>query len=97
MEMNFKSNSSNRAKATYNIYGANSSTGVWNITYDNTFSYSKLLEANLTSHFSMSEYSISYLDMPAFDNKGSTSTNWEIFGAISPDLLNYSENLFRFN
>ncbi len=97
LEMNFKSNSPNGAEATYSIYGANSSTGVWNITYDNTFSYSKLLEANFTSHFDLSEYSIIYLDMPAFDYKGSTSTNWEIFGAISPDFSNFSENLFRFN
>ena len=97
LEMNFKSNSSNGAKATYSIYGANSSTGVWNITYDNSFSYSKLLEASLTSHFSLSEYSIIYLDMPAFDYKASTSTNWEIFGVISPDFSNFSENLFRFN
>jgi hypothetical protein len=95
--MNFKSNSSNEAKATYSIYGANSSTGVWNITYDNTFSYSKLLEANFTSHFNLSEYSINYLDMPAFDDKGSNSTNWEIFGAISPNFSDFSENLFRFN
>jgi hypothetical protein len=97
LDVNFKSNSSNGAKATYNIYGANSSTGGWNITYDNTFSYSKLLEANLTSHFKMSEYSIIYLNLPAFDYKGSISTNWEIFGATSPDFSNFSENLFKFN
>ena len=35
--------------------------------------------------------------MPAFDYKGSISTNWEILGAISPDFSNFSENLFRFN
>jgi len=97
LDLNFKSYAPNAAKATYSIYGANSTLGLWNITYDNSLSYSKLIESNLTSNFDLSEYSISYLDMPAFDYNGSNSTNWYIFGAKSPDFTDFSSNLFRFN
>lgn len=90
-------NLANGAKASYSIRGANSSNGIWNITYDNTIPYFNLLTENYTSYFNISSYSISYIDMPAFDNKGSNSANWEIFSARSPDYTDFTANLFRFN
>ncbi|MFX0010599.1 MAG: hypothetical protein ACFE9R_09810, partial [Candidatus Hermodarchaeota archaeon] len=97
LELSFKSNPPNAGKAVYSIYGGNSSIGEWNITYDNSFSYSKLLEANLTGDFDLTNYSIAYLDMPAFDYKGSNSVNWYIYGAVSPNFDDFSENIIKFN
>ncbi|MFW9902446.1 MAG: hypothetical protein ACFFDY_14360, partial [Candidatus Thorarchaeota archaeon] len=87
----------NGASASYSIRGANALQGIWNITYDNTISYSYLLWENYSKYFNLSSYSISFIDMPAFDFEGSDSTNWDIFSAISPNFNNYSPNLFRFN
>ena len=87
----------NGAYAKYDIGFANSKSGSWNITYNNTFSYSKLAWLNSTPFFDLSTYSISFIDLPALDLKGSNSNNWEVFNAISPDLLNFTHRLSRFN
>ncbi|MFX1567525.1 MAG: hypothetical protein ACFFCV_04060 [Promethearchaeota archaeon] len=97
LELNYINDISNGAKASYYIRGANSSKGMWNVTYDNTISYTYLLLENFSPSFNLSSYSISFLDMPAFDFKGSNSSNWEILNAISPDLEDFSSNLVRYN
>ena len=97
LKVSFKSTPPDAGKAVYSIYGGNSSIGEWNITYDNSFSYSKLLDANLTGDFELINYSIAYLDMPAFDNEGSNSVNWDIYGAVAPNFDDFSENIIRFN
>ena len=61
------------------------------------FSFFKLIEAHFTNLFNLSRYSISYIDLPAFDSKGSNSENWDIFSALTPNLYNYTQNLYRFN
>ncbi|MHA1213209.1 MAG: hypothetical protein ACTSSH_12205, partial [Candidatus Heimdallarchaeota archaeon] len=97
MDVTYTSNSSNLAQASYAIDGGNADKGVWNITYDNTYSYFKLIEAHSTNLFNLSRYSISYIDLPAFDSKGSNSEDWDVFNALTPNLYNYSQNLYRFN
>jgi len=97
LDVTYTSNSSNMAQANYVIEGANADKGIWNVTYDNTYSYSKLVEAHLTNLFNLSRYSISYIDLPAFDSKGSNSENWDVFGALTPGLFNYTRNFYRFN
>ncbi|MHA1273557.1 MAG: Ig-like domain-containing protein [Promethearchaeota archaeon] len=96
-KLNYSVQKMNGAFAKYKIDAANSEYGIWNITYNNTIEYSKLLLANNTPFFNLSDYSISFLNMPAFDNNGSNSNNWEIYSAISPNFNNYSQKLFRFN
>jgi hypothetical protein len=101
--MNFESNLTINfetplgAFASYSIPGSNADKGIWNITYNNSFSYNQLLFVNYTPYFNLSGYSISYLDMPAFDSNASNSKNWEIFEALSPALTDFTENLFLFN
>ncbi|NHJ23239.1 MAG: hypothetical protein EAX89_01595 [Candidatus Lokiarchaeota archaeon] len=85
------------AFASYSIPGSNADRGIWNIKYDNSFSYNQLLYANYTPYFNLSGYAISYLDMPAFDLNASNSINWEIFEALTPTLTDFTENLFLFN
>jgi len=97
LDITYTSNSSNLAHASYNIEGGNANKGVWNVTYDNTYSFFKLIEAQLTNQFNLSCYSISYIDLPAFDSKGSNSENWDVFSALTPNLYNYTRNLYRFN
>jgi hypothetical protein len=80
--VNLMSNSSNGAVASYEIQQANNYNGLWNIAFNNTVSYSKLLETNITCCFKLTDYSISFLNLPAFDLKGSNSSNWEIFNII---------------
>ncbi|MFX0140959.1 MAG: hypothetical protein ACFFDN_45390, partial [Candidatus Hodarchaeota archaeon] len=91
---NFTLSASN---ARYYMETANSEYGTWNITYNNTFSYSKLTQLNNTPLFNLSDYSISYVNLPAFDNESSNSNNWDIFSALSPDLADMSQNIYRFN
>ncbi|MHA1485719.1 MAG: hypothetical protein ACTSSC_00935, partial [Promethearchaeota archaeon] len=97
LDVIYTSNSSNMAQASYGIEGGNADKGVWNITYDNTFPYLKLIESHITRLFNLSRYSISYIDLPAFDSKGSNSENWDVFNAWTPNLFNYTQNLYRFN
>ena len=97
LDVTYTSNSSNLAQAGYAIEGGNADKGIWNVTYDNTYSFFKLLEAHFTNQFNLSRYSISYIDLPAFDSKGSNSENWDVFSALTPNLYNYSQNLYRFN
>ncbi len=97
LNINFTNLIPNGAFAKYDIVTANSRKGQWNITFNNSFSYSKLLFLNSTPYFNISSYSISYIDLPAFDLKGDNSDNWNIFSAIAPDYSNYSQNLIRFN
>ncbi|TES94069.1 MAG: hypothetical protein E3J90_13290 [Promethearchaeota archaeon] len=97
LDVTYTSNLSNLAQASYAIEGGNAEKGVWNVTYDNTYSYSKLLEAHFTNLFNLSHYSISYINLPAFDSKGSNSENWNVFSALTPNLYNYTRNLYRFN
>ncbi|MHA2344795.1 MAG: hypothetical protein ACXADW_23330, partial [Candidatus Hodarchaeales archaeon] len=97
LDLYFKNDPPEGAKASYSIHGGNSTRGVWNIIYDNSISYSYLIFQNWTPHFNLSSYSISYLDMPAFDFKGSNSGNWEIFNAISPTSINFASNMIKFN
>ncbi|MHA1291677.1 MAG: hypothetical protein ACTSQJ_03290 [Promethearchaeota archaeon] len=95
--LNFSRYIPNGASTLYYINSSNDDFGFWNITYNNTFSYSKLLFLNDTLYFNLSDYSISYLNLPAFDMKGSSSENWKILSAISPEFTNISENIERFN
>ena len=97
LDVTYTSNSSNSAQASYTIEGGNADKGVWNVTYDNTYTFFKLIEAHFTNLFNLSHYSISYIDLPAFDSKGSKSENWDVFNALTPKLYNYSQNLYRFN
>ena len=97
LDVTYTSNSSNLAQASYAIEGGNADMGVWNVTYDNTYSYSKLVDAHFTHLFNLSRYSISYINLPAFDSKGSNSENWDVFGALTPNLYNYSRNIYCFN
>ncbi|MFW9784679.1 MAG: hypothetical protein ACFFFB_20535, partial [Candidatus Heimdallarchaeota archaeon] len=97
LDLYHMSDSVNYAKASYSIEGANALKGTWNVTYDNSITYGYLLWENYSSYFNLSSYSISFLDMPAFDYKSSSSSNWEIFNAISPNFRNYSKNLVRYN
>ncbi|MHA1239536.1 MAG: hypothetical protein ACTSQU_01965 [Promethearchaeota archaeon] len=97
LDVTYASNSSNMAQASYAIEGGNADKGVWNVTYDNTYSYFKLIEVHSTNLFNLSRYSISYIDLPAFDSKGSNSEDWDVFSALTPNLYNYSQNLYRFN
>ncbi|MHA2283774.1 MAG: Ig-like domain-containing protein [Promethearchaeota archaeon] len=85
------------AVATYKIHSANSEYGIWDMIFNNTFSYNKLVSANSTPFFNTSYYSIAYLEMPAFDFNGSQSLNWEVFNAIAPNRSNHSQNIYRFN
>ena len=94
---NFTKIAPNGATAIYSINSGNSERGVWNITYDNSFSYAKLILLNSTSFFNLSSYSISYINMPAFDMNGANSGNWEVFSSMSPSYLNTSQNLIHFN
>ncbi|MFX1425091.1 MAG: hypothetical protein ACFFBE_01465 [Promethearchaeota archaeon] len=88
---------SSGANIFYSINSANSSFGVWNITYNNMNSFDSLLLANSTPYFNLSLYSISYINLPAFDSKGSNSLNWEVFSAIAPNFLNYSAYIHLYN
>ena len=97
LDVTYTSNSSNMARASYAIEGGNADKGVWNVTYDNTYSYFKLIEAHFTGLFNLTRYSISYINLSAFDSKGSNSENWDVFSALTPNLYNYSRNLYRFN
>lgn len=87
----------NMAYAYYSIAAANSIRGNWNVTYNNSWSYGLLIAKNATGKFNISAYSICYLNMPAFDAKGSKSTNWHIYAAYTPKFANYSTYLVRFN
>ena len=97
LDVTYTSNSTDLAQASYSIEGGNSELGVWNVTYDNTYSFLKLLEAHFTYLFNLSSYSLSFINLPAFDSKGSNSENWKVFSALTPNLYNYSSNLIRFN
>ncbi|MHA1150509.1 MAG: hypothetical protein ACTSR8_20005 [Promethearchaeota archaeon] len=83
--------------AKYKIIKADSVYGVWNITYNNTFSLNKLITANLTELFNLSSYSIHYLNLPAFDSKGSKSDNWEIYNVIVPNSIPSTFNFNTYN
>ena len=96
-EINFKNNQTHQAIAIYSIEGANAVRGVWNVSYDNTFSYTRLIIANFTEFFNFSSYSLSFINLPALDLNGSQSKNWDIFSASSPSLIDYSDQLVRFN
>ncbi len=97
LNLNLTRSTPNGAWAFYKINTANSDTGIWNITYNNTFSYNPLKLLNGTQYFNLSKYSISYRNLPAFDNNGSNSKNWEIFKAVSPNFKDYTTSLSRFN
>ncbi|MBY9010107.1 MAG: hypothetical protein KGD74_09610 [Candidatus Lokiarchaeota archaeon] len=97
LNVNLSSNSPFGAVASYEIPQANSINGIWNIAFNNTVSYSKLLETNNTSCFNLTHYSINYLNLPAFDLKGSNSSNWEVFNIVSPSAVNRSDLLCRYN
>jgi hypothetical protein len=88
---------SSGASVSYNINTANSNYGIWKITYNNTLSYNSLKVANSTPHFNFSFYSISYINLPAFDFLGSQSFNWEVISAISPNFINHSQYIRRYN
>jgi hypothetical protein len=96
-EISFKSNQTHQAIARYSIEGANAARGVWNVSYDNTFSYTQLFNANFTELFTLSSYSLSFINLPALDLNGSQSKNWDIFSAYSPSLIDYTNQLVRFN
>ncbi len=96
-EIIFKSNQTHQAIASYSIEGANAVQGVWNVSYDNTFSYTWLINANFTELFNFSSYSLSFINLPALDLNGSQSKNWDIFSASSPTLIDYTDQLIRFN
>ncbi|MHA2120274.1 MAG: hypothetical protein ACW990_03615 [Promethearchaeota archaeon] len=91
---NYNNNGSN---AIYSIETANARFGIWKIVFNNSISYNKLNLVNSTPFFNLSYCSLSYLDIPAFDLKGSQSSNWDVFSAITPNLLNYTQNLRRLN
>ena len=88
---------SSGASVSYSINTANSNFGVWNITYNNTISYQSLIFVNSTPYFNFSFYSISYTNLPAFDSKGPQSLNWEVYGAIAPNFLNYTLYIRPYN
>ncbi|MFX0082520.1 MAG: Ig-like domain-containing protein [Candidatus Hodarchaeota archaeon] len=88
---------SSGASVSYNINNANSNIGIWNITYNNILSYDNLLIANSTPHFNFSFYSISYINLPSFDSMGSKSQNWEVYSAITPNFLNHTQYIRRYN
>ncbi|NMC04366.1 MAG: hypothetical protein GYA24_04100, partial [Candidatus Lokiarchaeota archaeon] len=87
----------NAAIASYAIAAANDPRGTWTITYNNTVTFDPLLILNATMGFNLSVYSISVLNMPAFDGKGSTSTNWRVIAAYNPASGNVSSSAERFN
>ncbi|MHA2397653.1 MAG: hypothetical protein ACXADU_02025 [Promethearchaeota archaeon] len=91
---NYNTSGSN---AIYSIETANSIFGIWNIVFNNSISYNKLNLVNSTPFFNLSFYSISYLDIPAFDLNGSRSLNWDVFNAIAPNFQNYMQYLRRLN
>ncbi|MGV9198930.1 MAG: Ig-like domain-containing protein, partial [Promethearchaeia archaeon] len=104
LQLNLSRYGLNGAKAKYIINAATDSYGYWNITYNNTLSYSKLSVLNVTPFFNVSQYNISYIDLPAFDELGAKSDNWEVLNAYSPlgedftyylSTFNYSDNKFN--
>jgi len=87
----------NTAYARYTILTANSARGTWLVAYNNTWTYNLLLLKNVTGKFNISSYSISYLNMPAFDKHGSLSKNWQFYAAYNPRFVNYTSSSVRFN
>jgi len=98
-DTDFKVNSTlgvpNYAWSNYSMDSIGDPYGVWNISYDNTDSYYRLVSS---PNFEASQYSIGYMNLPAFDSQQSNSLNWEVFNGIKPDRSNISQtDLVRFN
>ncbi len=87
----------NAAYATYSITSANDQNGTWSVKYNNTATYNALLALNATLKFAISQYSFSCLDLPAFDAKGSSSSNWLVAAASTPIGTNFTQYMARFN
>lgn len=100
--MNFTSNcslsvyrtSSNSSTASYAI---NEGAVFWNVTYNNTQMYSNLITLNQTNIFNLSQYSISYLNLPAFDGNGSNSIDWNVTNIKDPNGDFNPLKLYKFN
>ncbi len=103
--LNFKSNLSvysmtiapNVATASYGIATPNSENGIWVITYDNTPTYDMLTSLSDTRFFNLSTYEIAFFNLPAFDSQGANSNNWNVSMVLSPEYVDYTNNLIRFN
>lgn len=96
------STSPDAAYAKYVCETLNSEYGTWWITYNNTFEYLPLHRLNRTSHkkFNLSSYSISFLNLPAFDGGASNSNNWNLTNAYFGNQhgsLDYTSSMQRFN
>ena len=98
-DTDFKVNSTlgvpNFAWSNYSMNDIGDPYGTWNISYDNTDSYYRLVTS---PYFEAIQYSIGFMNLPAFDSLQSSSSNWYVFNGIKPDLSNVSKSdVIRFN
>ncbi|MHA2001951.1 MAG: hypothetical protein ACTSVU_07675, partial [Promethearchaeota archaeon] len=55
----------------------------WNVTYNNTDTFDQIFLHNFTN-FDPVAYNFSLVDLPAYDNLGSNSTDWDWIGGFDP-------------
>lgn len=78
-----KQNSANASVADYTILPSQNLVQ-WNVTYNNTITYDSLTSFEESSTIEIDNYSIQIWDMPAFDNEGSNSGDWNITEIVDP-------------
>ncbi|MHA1997635.1 MAG: hypothetical protein ACTSU9_05910, partial [Promethearchaeota archaeon] len=71
--------------------------GIWTTTYNNSRTYDPVLLLNGTIGFNFSRYSISFLDLPAFDNATTNSGNWNVTYVSSPITMGPGRDFTKFN
>ncbi|MBD3197703.1 MAG: hypothetical protein GF317_21805 [Candidatus Lokiarchaeota archaeon] len=96
LKLNISRLNSDGAYSNYEIDTENEEFGLFNIIYNNSFSYSKIDSLNSTQFFNLSSYNINYIKFPSFDNQSFNSDNWNIIGAYSPSIINFTSKIDRY-
>lgn len=87
----------NNASASYYIpefEGTSPDKIFWNVTYNNTDTFNQIINEHFVNLYPIS-YNFSYVDLPAWDNLGQNSTDWEWTGGFDPlgNVPGYAEGL----